>query len=131
MDISRPAAHHYRIGQQLESLRDEGVLIIGSGNIVHNLGRIDRNPDAEPYSWAVEFDTWIRDRLLQRDYTAIVNDYAATEAGRLSVPTPEHYLPFLYVLGAGGENEPLRFEYEAMQNASISMRTFSIGAAGQ
>lgn len=131
MDISKPAEHHFRIGQQLAQLREEGVFIIGSGNIVHNLGRIDRNPNANPYAWAVEFDSWIKDRLMQKDFMSIVNDYANTEAGKLSVPTPEHYLPFLYVLGAGGENEPLRFEYEAMQNAAISMRTFSIGATGQ
>lgn len=131
IDMSRPAEYHYNIGRQLQPLRDEGVLILGSGNIVHNLRRIDRDPDAAPYDWAVEFDNWIKESLLARNYDAIVHDYAATEAGRLSVPTPDHYLPFLYVLGAGGTEDPLRFEYEAMQNASVSMRTFSIGAQGQ
>jgi 4,5-DOPA dioxygenase extradiol len=128
LDMTRPAHYHYHIGQQLASLRDEGILIIGSGNIVHNLRRIDRSTDATPYDWAVEFDNWVRDRLLEKDFDALVNDMTATDAGRLSIPTPEHYLPFLYILGAGGQSEDLQFHYEAMQNASISMRTFSIGA---
>lgn len=128
LDLTRPAAYHYRIGQQLQALRDEGIFIIGSGNIVHNLRRIDREPDAQPYDWAIEFDSWVKDRLLQRDFTTLVQDFGMTEAGKLSVPTPEHYLPFLYVLGAAGDNDPIGFEYEAIQNASISMRTLSFGA---
>lgn len=131
MDMTRPASYHYELGRQLAPLRDEGILILGSGNIVHNLRQIDRNTDATPFPWAVEFDQWIKNTLLAGDHSSIVKDFHATDAGRLSVPTIEHYLPLLYILGAGGSEEPLRFEYEAIQNASISMRTLSIGTSSQ
>lgn len=127
IDLSQPPEYHYELGKQLQSLRTAGVLIVGSGNIVHNLRRIRWESEAKPYDWAIEFDEWVKARLLAGDYESLVKDALKTEAGRLSVPTPDHYLPLLCVLGAAATRDALRFEYEEIQNASISMRCFSLG----
>lgn len=113
----------------LRPLRDRGILVLGSGNVVHNLRRIRWEDDAAPYDWAVEFDDWVRRKILETDFAALVSSYAETEAGRLSVPTPDHYDPLLYVLGAADEADRPRFELEGIQNASISMRCVSFGLA--
>jgi 4,5-DOPA dioxygenase extradiol len=119
--------YHLKIGEQLKDLREKGVLILGSGNLVHNLRKIRWESDAKPYDWAVEFDRWIADRIERRDVNAIVKDALSSEAGKLSAPTPEHFLPLYYVLGASDSKDELKTEYEEMQNASISMRSFSLG----
>src|SRR5690606_12838531 len=97
--ISQPSPYHYKLATQLRPLREQGVLIIGSGNIVHNLRQVRWEPDAEPFDWAVEYDEWIKSRLLDRDDRVLTEDFISTEAGKLSVPTPDHYYPFLYSLG--------------------------------
>ncbi len=127
IDARQPPEFHHRLGQQLKVLRDRGVLIVGSGNVVHNLRRVDMDPDAKAFDWAVEFDEWVKGRLLVRDHAALVTDFLKTKAGQMSVPTLDHYLPLLYVLGATENGEALQFEYESMQHASISMRSFQIG----
>lgn len=127
IDMSEPAAFHFKMGQTLRALRDQGVLIIGSGNIVHNLRRIEWGMPGQGADWAVEFDHWVRDRIEARDFGALTEDFLKTKAGQLSVPTPDHYLPLLYVLGAADEKESLKFEYEGFDMGSISMRCFSFG----
>jgi len=127
IDLALPAEEHFQVGRQLRSLRDQGVLIIGSGNIVHNLRTIRWESNADPYSWAAEFDAWVKERLEARDFDALVYDFLRTEAGRLSVPTLEHYLPLLYVLGASDSGDALSFPHEGIQNASIAMRSFILG----
>lgn len=126
--ISQPAEYHYKLGTELRKLRDHGILIVGSGNIVHNLRKIRWEPAAKPYEWAVEFDEWIKSRLLNREDRAIVEDFVSTESGKLSVPTPDHYYPFLYALGAADESEKPTFVFEEIQNGSVSMRTMAFGA---
>jgi 4,5-DOPA dioxygenase extradiol len=127
IDMAEPGDFHLELGQSLRRLRDEGVMIVGSGNLVHNLRQIRWDREAPPYDWAVEFDAWARDRIVAGDHAALARDYAAMRAGQLSVPTPDHYLPLLYVLGASHPGEEPRFEYEGLQNASISMRCVSFG----
>jgi 4,5-DOPA dioxygenase extradiol len=127
LHMEQPAEYHFQLGRQLARLRDEGVLLLGSGNLVHNLRRIRWEAHVQPFDWAVEFDEWIKEKITQRDFAALMRDFRSTEAGRLSVPTLEHYLPLLYVLGAADEKDELRFEYEELQNGSISMRSFSFG----
>lgn len=128
IDMSEPAEFHFELGKNLKTFRDQGVLIIGSGNIVHNLKEIIwDNQNAEPYLWATEFDEQVKQCLLQRDFPALMGDLLYTPAGRLSVPTADHYYPLLYVLGASDNKDSLRFEYEEIQNGSISMRTLSLG----
>ncbi len=125
LHMEQPPEYHYRLATKLKALRDQGILIVGSGNIVHNLKKIRWEADAEPYNWAVEFDEWITTKLIQRDFKPLLHEFNSSEAGRLSVPTSEHYYPFIYALGAAEETDELHFEFQGIQNGSISMRTFS------
>lgn len=127
IDMAEPPSFHFELGRHLRALRDEGVLILGSGNIVHNLRQLSREPDAPPVDWALEFDDWVKRHIEKRDFLPLQTDFLATAAGRLSVPTPDHYLPLLYALGASETSDTLRFEHEGIQNGSISMRCVSFG----
>ncbi|HEX4925761.1 MAG TPA: 4,5-DOPA dioxygenase extradiol [Bdellovibrionales bacterium] len=126
--MAQPPEYHLKVGQQLRALRDRGVLIVGSGNIVHNLRRIDWNTHAKPFDWAIEFDAVVKASLERRDAKALMSDFHSSEAGKLSVPTNDHYYPLLYAFGAADERDELRFVFEEIHNASISMRTLSFGA---
>lgn len=127
LDLSQPPEYHYQLGQSLNSLREKGVLIVGSGNIVHNLRKIRWEDDATPYDWAIEFDELVKKQIIQRDYQPLLSAALETPSGKLSVPTPEHYYPLLYTLGASDKNESINFIFEGMQNASISMRCVAFG----
>ena len=122
--MARSPEYHFQIGQQLEKLRDQGVLIIGSGNLVHNLQRLDWDTHAKPHDWAVEYDAWLKLKIENRDFEALLKHYHSTEAGKLSIPTMDHFLPVHYILGAANAKDELHFEFEEIHNASISMRTF-------
>lgn len=127
LSIFDPPEKHLRLGEELRALRERGVLILGSGNLVHNLRQIKWDENAAPYDWALEFDQWIASRLESRDIDSIVRDSLTSASGRLASPTPDHFLPLYYVLGASDSRDNLRVEFEQMQNASISMRSFSLG----
>lgn len=122
--MARPPEYHFSIGRQLTKLRDQGILIIGSGNLVHNLRQMDWNTYAKPHDWAVEFDSWLKEKLEARDFDALTKDYHKSEAGKLSIPSMDHFLPLHYILGAAESEDELRFEFEELHNAAISMRTF-------
>lgn len=126
VDYGASSRKHIETGAKLRPLREQGVLIVGSGNVVHNLRRIDFADEDAVFDWAGEFDAWIKDRLLARDLEALSAPHAAP-SGRLAVPTTDHYDPMLTVLGAADEKDRLSFEYEGIQNGSISMRSFSLG----
>ena len=123
LDMSQSADYHYKLGKELEPLRREDVLILGSGNLVHNLRRLNWADPAPPHPWAVEADQWFKTQIMNRDDAALVKEYEDFEAGRLSVPTPDHYYPFLYVLGASDSEDRVYFDIEQIQHASISMRS--------
>jgi 4,5-DOPA dioxygenase extradiol len=130
IDYHQPLDYHLNLARQLQALRNKGVLIIGSGNIVHNLRQSMPRfaaGDASPYDWAVEFDSWVKDKLDKRDYKSLTNYLDAGEAGNMSVPTPDHYIPLLYSVGFAGEKEPLTQIHEDVIFGGISMRTFWIG----
>jgi 4,5-DOPA dioxygenase extradiol len=124
MDYSQSAAHHYAIGQQLAALRDQGVLIVGSGNVVHNL-RAAR--DANPYDWALEFDQYVGQALARGDHAALIDFQKNAALAQLAHPTYEHYLPLLYALGAASGSAkkapPPAIFNEGWQLAAISMRS--------
>lgn len=124
--MDQPPEYHYTLGQKLQSLRDQGILIVGSGNIVHNLRRVRWGDDAQAYDWAIEFDEWSKNRLQEGDYAAFIKGHAASNAAQASVPTLDHYLPLLYTLGAADAHDELRFDYEGIEMGSISMRTLSM-----
>lgn len=124
LDINKTAEQHLKIGEQLRSLRENNVLIIGSGNIVHNLRMLNwQQPDAA-LPWATEFDLAIKNALLERDETSLTH-YSEKfgEAAKLSVPTAEHYLPLLYCYGASTNTDKLSFFYEGYEMGSLSMRS--------
>ncbi len=127
IDYSKEPRFHYDLAAELKALRKKGVLIIGSGNIVHNLYQIDFDTNAKPFGWAIEFDELVKDKLLKKKYSALIDYPSLGQASKLSVPTNDHYLPMLYALGLSERNEELKFVYEEIQNASISMRCFQIG----
>ena len=124
MDYSRPPAEHFAIGQQLKALRERGVLIVGSGNIVHNLRATRRDVAAnQAYDWAVEFDSKIADQMQKGDLAGLAGFQKLGQVAQLAHPTYDHYLPLLYAAGAADPKEPLRFFNTNYQSASISMRS--------
>ncbi len=124
LDLRRTAADHYALGRQLAVLRDEGVLILGSGNIVHNL-RYFRVATA-PFDWAVAFDAAARKAILTRDHQALIDYRELTPGAELAVPEPEHYHPLLYSLGAADETEPIEILCDGVM-VSVSMTSVGIG----
>jgi 4,5-DOPA dioxygenase extradiol len=127
IDMSQPEEYHYHIGEQLRTFRSDGILIIGSGNIVHNLREVDFSAEARPLAWAIEFDEWVKQKLYLRDYHSLMKDAQNSKSGKLSIPTPDHWFPLFYTLGASDKDDSLRFEYEKIDHGSISMRCFSLG----
>lgn len=123
--MAQPPEYHLKLGKELAKLRSQGILIIGSGNIVHNLRKLDWSEDAAAYDWALEFDHWAKEKLLKRDFKSLTSKFLDFEAGKLAVPSMDHYYPLLYILGASSTNDELEFTYEGIQNASISMRCLS------
>ena len=122
LNMNQGPEYHYQLGQHLRFLREEGVLIIGSGNIVHNLSRIRWEDNAPAYDWALEFDRWVKDKVENNDDAVLVNDATQSASGKLSIPTPDHWYPFLYTLGARDPHDRVITEYESVENGSISMR---------
>jgi 4,5-DOPA dioxygenase extradiol len=115
---------HYSFAQGLKKLREEGVLILGSGNIVHNLRSVKWHGGAAPYDWSANFDENVKKALEERDVQKLVDyDKAWPQEAALAVPTSEHYLPLLYALAVTDSQDKLSFPIEGYQMASISMRT--------
>ncbi len=128
IDETRKAAWHYDTARRLASLRDQGVLILGSGNIVHNLHAYAwGKQNVEPYDWAVRFENVVREASSSGDVDSLIAYEALGRDALLSVPTPEHYLPFLYILAQRRENEEISFPVEGFDGGSISMLTVKIG----
>lgn len=124
MDYSRPPAEHYALGRQLAPLRNRGVLIVGSGNIVHNLRAIQRNvADNQAYDWAKEFDAHIGDQIAKGQLGDMQNFLKLGEVAKMAHPSHEHFLPLLYAAGAVKSSEMPRFFNMGFQAASISMRS--------
>ena len=128
MDYARPPAEHFAIGEQLRALRDEGVLIVGSGNVVHNLRAARRDAAAgQAYDWAAEFDAMVATKVGEGDLAGLAGFQQMGDVARLAHPTYDHYLPLLYAAGAVDAGEPVRFFNEQYQLASISMRSMVWG----
>ena len=129
IDETQAASFHYEIGKRLAPLRDEGILIVGSGNLVHNLHAYAWGRHAvEPYDWAVSFESRVRELLLADEHNPLI-DYEnklGSEA-TLAVPTPDHYLPLLYVVGTRTPSDPVAFPVEGVDGGSISMLAVRVG----
>ena len=124
------ARFHFELGAKLRPLREQGILILGSGNMVHNLRRIDWNERAAPASWALEFDRWVKSRIEARDFESLIERATESEAGRLSIPTPDHWYPFLVAAGAMGPGDQVDWVWDSIDHGSIAMRSFVASGRG-
>jgi len=125
---TQPASFHFEIGQKLAPLRVEGILVIGSGNLVHNLHAYAWGRQVpEPYDWAVKFERKARQLMLAGDFKPLVNYDGLGPEAVLSIPTPDHYLPLLYVLATRQQGENLTFPVEGVDGGSVSMLSVRVG----
>lgn len=128
IDERQPPEFHYEFGKRLAPLREEGVLIAGSGNIVHNLHTYAwGGHGVEPFDWALRFERRVRELLKNGDHQPLVAYEALGEDAALSVPTPEHYLPLLYVIATARRGEKVHFPVEGVDGGSVSMLSVQIG----
>ncbi len=128
IDYSKPEQYHFELANALKKMREKGVLIIGSGNIVHNLGILDwRNIDAKPFDWATEFDELVKTKLDNQDFNSLINYQQFGSLGKMAIPSNDHYLPMIYSLGFADKSEKINYIYEGIQYGSVSMRCFKIG----
>ena len=128
IDSTKDPEFHYATGRYLQPLRDEGVLIVGSGNLVHNLHKYEWGGEkVKPFDWAVLFEQKARQLMLEGNERALVDYRHIDRDARLSVPTPDHYLPLLYVLGLRREHDKLSFPVEGFEGGSLSMLSVRIG----
>ena len=128
IDRTQPSALHLALGGRLSALREEGVLVLGSGNLVHNLEAYAwGDHSVAAYAWAIRFEERVRALILKRDHQPLVDYMTLGEDALLSVPSPDHYLPLLYVLGMQGEAEAVSFPVSGVDGGSISMLAIRVG----
>lgn len=129
IDYTKPASYHYKLAQQLSTLREKGILIIGSGNIIHNLGLVDFqnfNTDNYGLAWAIEAREIINTLLLDGNYQPLIEYEKLGKAIQLAVPTPDHYLPLIYTLGLKQKGESLSLFNDKLYAGSFSMTSLKI-----
>ena len=127
MDGAKPARFHYELGKQLAPLRDEGVLVVGSGNVVHNLMLMQRAGRVAAFAWAERFNQMVRAALACGNHQALIDFERLGEDARLSVPTPEHYLPLLYIAALQAGGETMAFMVDGYEAGSLGMLTAAAG----
>lgn len=125
LDRTKSLQSHYDLGRELKPLRDQGVLIIGSGNLVHNLGQVVWDDIA--FDWAQEFDGRVKDWILNDNHDPIIHYQDYGRPALLAVNSAEHYKPLLYILGLKDTADPVQFFTEKVTLGSISMRSLQIG----
>lgn len=129
IDYSQTPQYHYELAQQIKKLREKGVLIIGSGNMVHNLGKVEwrRLNETFGYDWAIEANDTMKKFIHNNDHKPLINFRSQGKAFDLAIPTPEHYLPLLYTLALKEENEQLNFFNDKPVAGSLTMTSLKIG----
>lgn len=131
IDLTQDAAYHLDLGRRLAPLRDQGVLIIGSGNLVHNLHTLSWDGTAPALDWALRFNHSMRDCLLANDRAQLLNAMTADPDARLAVPTPEHFLPLLYIVGSRQADETITLFNDVIELGSIGMLSVGFGLPAQ
>lgn len=121
LDMTKPEAWHYELATRLRPLRDEGYLIMGSGNIVHNLGVLQWSDTAQPYPWAVRFNDYAKDQIARRTFDGLFDIQRRGPDAQMAVPSMDHYLPLLYTLGASDEQDDIRFLSDEIVFSSLGM----------
>lgn len=127
IDATKSPQEHFALAKLLTPLRQEGILILASGNVVHNLKTLKWQTHQPPASWAEEFNVFFKERLLSKDYASLIDWQNFGEPARLSIPTPEHYLPAIYTIGASHEQEQASIITNGIEMSSISMLGFGFG----
>ncbi|MFD2920950.1 4,5-DOPA dioxygenase extradiol [Terrimonas rubra] len=130
IDYSKPASYHYELAKELAALRKKGVLIIGSGNMVHNLRMIDwKNMDTDNYGydWAIEMHELFKNKISDGDHQALINYEQLSKSAKLAIPTPDHYYPLMYILGLQEKNEDPVFFNDKLVAGSLNMTSVKFG----
>lgn len=130
IDYSKPAAYHYALARELSALRKKGVLIMGSGNMIHNLRMVAWDKMDVPnygYDWAIEMHELFRTKITEGDHQALINYASLSKSARLAIPTPDHYFPLLYILGLQVKNETPLFFNDQLVAGSLNMTSVQFG----
>jgi len=127
IDYTKGPQYHYELAREIEALRKKGVLIIGSGNMVHNLRILDWHKPDTGYDWAIEMNDKFKQFITTHDHDALIRYDALGQAGKLSIPTPDHYLPLLYILGLQNDQDKVSFFNDYLTMGSISMTSVIVG----
>jgi 4,5-DOPA dioxygenase extradiol len=128
LDYRKPSRFHYELGKELASLRSRGVLVVASGNMVHNLGMIDPSMDDKPFDWAGEFDATLAALIEKGDDDALIGYEKLGHAAQLAIPSPDHYWPLLYALAMRAPGEEAEFFNEGSVFGSVSMRSLKFSS---
>jgi 4,5-DOPA dioxygenase extradiol len=127
IDYHKPMKYHYELAQELKSLRQNGVLIIGSGNLTHNLRIVHfENKNNQPDNWAFEFDSKMKSFLDEKNHNSIIEYDKLGAASRLAVPEPSHFIPLIYSIGLQDDEEKISYFYDKFEYGTLSMRSFVI-----
>ncbi len=124
IDATAPPEDHYKIGRELRSLRDHGVLIFGTGNVVHNLRMVDWSLKDQCFEWASDFDDFIYDKIMEGDHESIINYKELGDLAKLAVPTPDHFYPLLYTLGASDKDDKVSVYNKSGELGSLTMTSY-------
>lgn len=127
IDYRKPMKYHYELAREIARIREKGVMVMGSGNITHNLRIVDREVNASPLEWAQEFDFLTKEAISNREDDKITNYQLLGKESELAIPEPSHWIPLIYTLGMSDTKEPVQHFYEEIQHGSISMRCVKIG----
>ncbi len=127
IDRRQPAQFHYDLGRRLSALRDEGILLLGSGNIVHNLALLNWDNPEVACAWAMRIESGVRQHLLQREHAPLIDYPHLDPQAQLAIPTAEHYLPLLYIIGSQRDDESVSIPVEGIDMGSLSMLSAVVG----
>jgi 4,5-DOPA dioxygenase extradiol len=130
IDYSKPASYHYNLAKELAALRKKGVLIIGSGNMVHNLRMVAWDKMDQPgfgYDWAIEMHELFKTKITEGDHQALINYETLSKSAKLAIPTPDHYYPLMYVLGLQEKDEEPIFFNDKLMAGSLNMTSVKFG----
>lgn len=123
IDYSKPPIYHFNLAKELALLRNKGVLIVASGNVVHNLGKIKWGENEKPYDWAIEFDNLVKQSIENNNSTPLIEYQKLGAIASLAHPTNDHYLPLMYTLGLRDKTDSFEFFNDSMDMGSMSMRS--------
>ncbi len=124
VDAYAPPEAHYKIGRELRGLREQGALIFGTGNIVHNLRQVDWHMESKGFDWAYEFDDYIYENIANKNHQNILQFNETGKMAKLAVPTPDHFFPLLYVLGASEEEDKVSVFNKSCELGSLTMTSY-------